>query len=100
MLTLKKGDLDKPRSYMRIYDGEKLIHDFVICRNPEGKIGVYDLVNDKFLEFYNCVEVREGDRIILYTESEYANSISLDYYPMIGDMYIDTGIKPDYLKGD
>ena len=102
MLKFKNGDLEKPRSYMRIYDGDDLIRDFAICINPEGTIGAYDLVNDKFYEMTDCVVIQEGDYTKIYTKPEYEAICNLIFDPITGgqiiytgEQYIDTGVKPD-----
>ena len=40
-------DYSKLYSY-KIYEGETLVKDFVPCKNTEGLVGLYDVVNDKF----------------------------------------------------
>lgn len=43
------GDFAKCRMYsLQLYDNDTLVRDFVPCINPNGNIGLYDLVNKKF----------------------------------------------------
>lgn len=70
MLTFGPGNTENPRSFMTIYEGDKVIRDFVVCRNPEGVIGVYDRVSEKFLPFDNCVEIQIGDYTHVFTPEE------------------------------
>lgn len=99
MLAFKNGDIENPKPWIQIYDGNELIRDFVVCRNPEGKIGVYDRVHDKFYELTNCVVVQEGDYTRIYTNIEYEATSNLSFDPDTGGQYIDTGVIPDILKG-
>lgn len=34
----------------KIYDNDKIIRDFIPCKNPSGAIGLYDLVNNQFYQ--------------------------------------------------
>lgn len=58
MLIFKPSNEESPRSFMKIYDGETLIRDFVVCRNPEGKIGMFDRVSNCFVEFTNVIDLQ------------------------------------------
>lgn len=46
---------------IRIYHGDTLIHEFIHCKNSEGRFGWYDTVDEKFYDITDEV-VAEWDR--------------------------------------
>lgn len=39
-----------PSQHIKLYDGDTLVKDLVLCKNPAGEIGYYDFVEDKFFK--------------------------------------------------
>lgn len=39
-----------PPSQIKLYDGDKLVRDFCICKNSVGEIGYYDFVEGRFFK--------------------------------------------------
>lgn len=65
-----------------IYAGGALARRFVPCKNPEGTVGLYDLVGGEFYTTPTAVTLPAG-----YTQIEYLQSS--------GTQHIDTGFKPN-----
>lgn len=64
---------------LKMWMNEIIIRDFVPCKNPDGVVGLYDLVEGKFYTTPTAVTLPDG-----YTQIEYLQSDGLQY--------IDTGI--------
>ena len=47
----------------KIYDNDTLIRDFIPCKNPDGVIGMYDIVNSKFYQNSGSDEFVAGDEV-------------------------------------
>lgn len=99
IFALNRGTVAYPNAgmklyYFRIYDNDVLVRDYVPCMNPDGEIGLYDVVNDQFYGnsgtgvFYGTVSRKLPDG---YTQVEYIESS--------GTQYIDTGFVPDSNSG-
>lgn len=63
----------------KIFDGDSLVRDYIPCKNPEGTVGLYDLIGGEFYTTPTAVTLPAG-----YTPVEYLQSDGLQY--------IDTGI--------
>lgn len=48
----------------KIYDGDKIIRDYVPCKNPDGKPGVFDLIGNEFLGNAGSGEFIPGPEIL------------------------------------
>lgn len=71
--------------YFKIKKGSNTVRDFVPCKNPDGAVGLYDLVGG---EFYTTPLAEEPVALPSgYTQLEYLQST--------GTQYIDTGFKPN-----
>lgn len=71
--------------YLTIWDGDAKVRDFVPCKNPDGAVGLYDLIGG---EFYTTPTAAGAVALPTgYTQVEYIQSS--------GTQYIDTGFKPD-----
>lgn len=70
--------------YCSIYDNDTLIRQYVPCINPDGEVGLYDLVNSKFYGDAAGVGFTAGPEL---TELEWIESD--------GSQYIDTGFVPN-----
>ena len=70
----------------KLYQGEKVIRDYIPCINDEGQIGLYDLVKGKFYGNNGTGTFINGPVIEKpYTELEYIESS--------GEQWIDTGLQ-------
>ena len=47
----------------KIYDNDTLIRDFIPCKNPDGIIGMYDIVNSQFYQNSGSDEFIAGDEV-------------------------------------
>lgn len=47
----------------KIYDNDTLIRDFIPCKNPDGVIGMYDIVNSQFYQNSGPDEFVAGDEV-------------------------------------
>lgn len=47
----------------KIYDNDTLIRDFIPCKNPDGVIGMYDIVNSQFYQNSGPDEFLVGDEV-------------------------------------
>ena len=71
--------------YLTIWDGDTKVRDFVPCKNPDGAVGLYDLVGG---EFYTTPLAEEPVALPSgYTQIAYLQST--------GTQYIDSGVKGD-----
>jgi hypothetical protein len=79
----------------QIYDNGTLVRDFVPCINPDGEVGLYDIVGKafygnkgtgSFVASAPLVSLPDG-----YTQADYIESS--------GTQYIDTGFKPNQNTG-
>ena len=71
--------------YFKIKKGSNTVRNFVPCKNPDGTVGLYDLVGG---EFYTTPLAEEPVALPSgYTQLEYLQST--------GTQYIDTGFKPN-----
>lgn len=77
----------------QIYDNGTLVRDYVPCIDPDGNVGLYDLVNGTFYGnagtgsfIAHEIEIRELPEG--YTQAEYIESS--------GTQYIDTGFRPTF----
>lgn len=43
-----------PFTNIKIWDKDELVRDFKLCKNPEGLIGYYDFVSEKFFVLDGC----------------------------------------------
>lgn len=68
--------------YFKIKKGSSTVRDFVPCKNPDGVVGLYDLVGGEFYTTPTAVTLPAG-----YTQIEYLQSS--------GTQHIDTGFKPN-----
>lgn len=68
--------------YFKIKKGSNTVRDFVPCKNPDGTVGLYDLVGGEFYTTPTAVTLPAG-----YTQIEYLQSS--------GTQHIDTGFKPN-----
>ena len=68
----------------RIYDGDTIVRKFIPCINPDGEVGLYDLVGAKFYGDAAGVGFTAGPEL---TELEWIESD--------GSQYIDTGFVPN-----
>lgn len=48
----------------KIYDNDTLIRDFIPCKNPDGVIGMYDIVNSQFYQNSGSDEFVAGDEVV------------------------------------
>ena len=39
-----------PSQHIKLYDGDTLVKDLVLCKNPAGEIGYYDFVEGRFFK--------------------------------------------------
>lgn len=76
----------------QVYDNDVLVRDFIPCKNPDGEVGLYDLVTKAFFGNSGTGSFVAGTvpRKLPdgYTQVEYIQSS--------GTQYIDTGFKPKY----
>lgn len=72
--------------YCKIYDNDTLIRNYIPCKNQNGEIGLYDLVNGMFYGNAGTGAFTAGPEFS-YNEVEYIEST--------GTQYIDTGFKPN-----
>lgn len=71
--------------WYKVYVGGTLVRDFVPCKNPDGAVGLYDLVGG---EFYTTPLAEEPVALPSgYTQIAYLQST--------GTQYIDSGVKGD-----
>ena len=42
--------------FLKIYEGKEIVRDFIPCINPEGVVGMYDLVESKFYKSEGTLE--------------------------------------------
>ena len=69
----------------RIYDNGTLVRNYIPCRNPDGEVGLYDLIGG---EFYTTPLAEEPVALPSgYTQIAYLQST--------GTQYIDSGVKGD-----
>ena len=68
--------------YFKIKKGSNTVRNFVPCKNPDGAVGLYDLIGGEFYTTPTAVTLPAG-----YTQIEYLQSS--------GTQYIDTGFKPN-----
>ena len=64
-------------TFFKLYDGEELVLYAILCTNPEGRIGWYEVVHGKFYPI-------DEEFILRLQQVHIAN----------GTQWIDTGIKP------
>lgn len=43
-----QGNCSAALYYMKIYDGETLVRDYIPCRSPDGEVGPYDRIGSQF----------------------------------------------------
>lgn len=67
--------------YLKIFDGTTLIRQYVPCINPDGEVGLYDLVGKKFYGNAGTGVFTAGQSLV---EAEYIESS--------GTQYVDSGV--------
>lgn len=72
-----------------IYDNNVLVRDYIPCINPDGEVGLYDLVTEVFYGNSGTGVFSLGSRIGATLPSGYT---ALTYIESTGTQYIDTGI--------
>lgn len=94
--TITNGSADSQRGKMavyscQLYDNGSLIRKFIPCINPDGEVGLYDMVNSKFYGNAGTGIFFAGPpRVRL--PSGYKQ---LEYIQSSGTQYVDTGFKPN-----
>ena len=97
-LKLFRDDLGSSNSsgriyYLRIWDGDTLIRDFVpVVSTLNNQIGLFDRVNNKFYGSNTGVNLSGGGGVLADTSSSYE---FLEYIQSNGGQIIDTGIAPN-----
>lgn len=88
--SVSSGKLTGKLYSCEIYDNGTLVRDYVPCKNPDGIIGLYDLVNDTFYVNAGTATFSAGE-----TVTEYNPYTELEYIESSGTQYIDTNTKPN-----
>ena len=76
--------------FLKIFDGESLIRDFVPCINGSGEVGLYDLVEKQFYGNAGTGAFTAGP-VIAIAASE-PEITEIEYIQSSGTQYIDTGV--------
>ena len=80
----------KERIYScKIYDNGALVRNFVSCINPNGEVGLYDLVTSAFFGNSGTGAFVPGARVEITLPEEYTQ---VEYIESTGTQYINTGI--------
>lgn len=77
--------------FLKIYDGESLIRDYVPCISPAGAVGLYDLVDGKFYGNSGTGVFYAGPPVVTLPEGY----TQLMYLESSGTQYINTGFTPN-----
>lgn len=81
----------KARGYScQIYDNNNLIRDYIPCKNPEGIVGLYDLVYATFYPNSGTGDFIGGPAVNQVLPDGYTE---LEYIESTGTQYIDMGFK-------
>ena len=78
---------------MKIYDNGAIVRNYVPCKDSNGEIGLYDLVNKSFVGNSGSGEFLAGGEIIPRQLPEGYTQVT--YIQSSGTQYIDTGFKPN-----
>ena len=78
--------------FLKIFDGESLIRDFIPCQKSDGTVGLWDDVNSVFYGNAGTGTFTAGPIIAIAADK--SEITKLEYIQSSGTQYIDTGFKP------
>ena len=79
-------------SCLKVSEGDRLVYDFVPCKNSSGAVGLFDLVNSQFYGNGGTGTFTAGP--VVARAVDLAEVTELEYIESSGTQYVDTGFKP------
>lgn len=77
-------------SCLKVSEGDRLVYDFVPCKNSSGAVGLFDLVNGQFYENSGTGAFIAGP--VVARAVDLAEVTELEYIESSGTQYVDTGV--------